>query len=262
MPRVQGTRGTSASTPCAATLTLTPVDGNSLILISYVWKVGGSVASAISSIVQTGATWTKQAGPKLDPGTYSEVEIWAAFGVSGAGKTITVNYAAAVSGAIVDVYEYSGIAPSPLDKTANANGTASPTNTGTTATTSQGDELLVGATGAVQTSTITQSAPTNGFTLLDGAVYASGYYGCLAYLEKIVAATGTYISGTTIDTNPAANWAGLIATFRLLVSVNVNDAGSSSDIFGKAFDVSDSGAGADTPAAPLLNRRTCLGRSW
>jgi hypothetical protein len=73
--------------------------------------------------------------------------------------------------------------------------------TGTTATTTQADELCVGG---IIDNFNTMDTPTNSFTLLDG-------YN-VSYLYRIVSSTGTYSSGVTIPS--WKSYVACIATFK------------------------------------------------
>lgn len=111
--------------------------------------------------------------------------------------------------------EYSGVVTSsPLDQTgSSADQTVTTPVTGTTSTTSQADELVVGGigydTGPTPPTPSAYSGPTNGFSLV--AQDETGSAGC-CYLDKIVSATGTYSSGATIPSFYTTN--GAIATFK------------------------------------------------
>ena len=198
--RVQGNARGVAKSGSSITINLadSPTEGNLLIL-----AFGGYSASptlTISSISQTGVSWSIQ---RACTWSYRRVEIWAGVVGSGASKTITVTLSKSISNgiAIADVCEYSGLATSDF-KDQNAYGYGSQTttaSTSTTATTTQADELWVGAIFAEGASSVAQSNPTNGFTLLDGANEGYTYGGAsLAYLEKIVSSTGQASSGTTL----------------------------------------------------------------
>ena len=219
--RVQGNaRGTwSSGTSFTVTLASTPTNGNSLVLttalrgITQIWT--------ISSVSQPGATWSKQesqsSGGGGSPG--HDTEIWLASNVQGASATITVNLTGlgSLRVGVANVAEYSGLSnDNPLDKTATNSGTGETTDTGTTATTSQASELWVGSIYAVNA----QSSPTNGFTLLDGALQDNSASN--AYLEKIVAATGTANSGTSQGFNSL--WLGAMTTFKASLNVVATDA--------------------------------------
>ncbi len=223
---VQGPkRGTSTSSTISVTLSNTPTSGDVLIAV-----IGTDLTSTnfnqpstitISSISQTGVTWTKQVVQTDSGGSYfawyaADVEIWLGTVSSGASTSVTITLSGSANGgAVADIGEYSGIATSPLDKTAvNPSSTASTsTTTGTTTTTSQASELWIGGVtveaGATQSSSNSQP-PTNGFTLSDGSAYNSAM--SVAYLQNIVSATGTASSGTT--TTSSNRYVGCIATFK------------------------------------------------
>jgi hypothetical protein len=204
--RVQGNaRGANSGTTTSITVTMasTPTSGNVLVAVI------GYGDAAISSITETGVTWTHQV---TGSATYQHVEIWLGTVGAGASTTITITFSAAVR-ATADVCEYSGVATSSfLDKTASATGTSTSTSTGTTGTTTQADELWVGGIEVYNTQGYTQGSPTNGFTLLDGANTNNIV---VAFLEKIVSATGSANSGTTVGLSSV--WAGCIATFKAVV---------------------------------------------
>jgi hypothetical protein len=200
--RIQGpARGTSTTTTISVTLSGTPVNGNVLVAC-----IGGNpdTTTAVQSITQTGVTWS----PVVGVSQYMTAEIWVGIVGSGASTSVSITLTASVAGAVADICEYSGLVTvSPVDKSNSAYDNGSPTSglTGTTATTTQADELWVGivCTGQVQ------STPLNGFTLLDGAV---SNYTSVSFLEKIVSATGTANSGTSWTGGYSC--AGCIATFK------------------------------------------------
>ena len=195
-----------------------PADGDALILTYGSNKGSSAVIIAITGVSETGASWTQQKA--LQAGSQFDDEIWMAPNVSGAGATITIsitNFANKAS-IVVNVCEYSGLTVSPLDQTAsNSNLGSSMTDTGTTPTTTQASELWVGGVAAGAG----QSTPTNGFTLLDGAVYNGGTSNLAdAYLEKIVSSTGAANSGTTLTTSTV--WIGLMTTFKGVPTYTLN----------------------------------------
>jgi len=201
--RVQGNaRGTSTTSPIPVTMASTPTSGNVEVAVIALHSYT-SILRTVTSITQTGVTWTyqiRQANGVLG------VEIW--FGVvgSGASTSISISLSGTIYNGIADVCEYSGVATSSfLDKTATNTGSSKSPDTGTTATTTQADELWIGGT---LLNTYAQTTPKNGFTLFDGVVYV---YDSVAYLEKIVSATGTANSGTT--GSGGSPWSGCIATF-------------------------------------------------
>lgn len=207
--RVQGNAKATIITGTLLNVTMasSPIAGNALVL-TYMGCASGSNTPSISSISQTGVTWTYQIGKTHASYVSWRGEIW--FGVVTSGANVMVNITldkSAVNHATADVCEYSGLLTSGfLDLTATNSSLATTTpDTGTTSTTTQAEELWVGLTGSTWT---TQSSPTNGFTLLDGVTDGSVSN---AYLEKIVSSTGTANSGTTQTSNA---WLGCIATFK------------------------------------------------
>ena len=209
---VQGNAyGAKSGSTIPVTLSSTPTSGNVLIATICNNKEGPSPVT-VSSISQTGVTWTLQKAHYYywsSPYVTFDCEIWLGVVGSGASKDITINLSGTPAyGAFADVCEWSGVATSDfLDQTAsNQNENSAQTDTGTTSTTTQANELWIGAVAACNT----QSSPTNGFTLLDGE-YVSGFI-CMGYLYKIVSSTGAANTGTTVGY--ADHWVGCIATFK------------------------------------------------
>ena len=202
------------------TMASTPIVGDVLILAAG--RDANLGAATISSISQAGVTWSNVIydinGPTTDSG------IWMGVVSAGAGAIITINVTGGTGGFTSTIVsrQWSGI--SGVDNTAINGGTISAnSDTGITPTTSQTVELWVGAIYASNDALgpshlATQSSPTNGFTLLDGVSsgIAAGGGGneqnSLGYLYRVVFATGTADSGTTLATSGV--WSGAIATFR------------------------------------------------
>ena len=212
-------RGTSTSSSISVTMALTPIQGN--LLIAVIGTFASSYAT-VSSITQTGVTWTGLGNPQaqfegatLNP-YYEDCEIWVGVVGSSAQTSITINLAVnADFGGIADVCEWSGLATSSfLDQVASngnvSTGTTTP-DTGQTPITNKASELAIGAIMVTGSLTPTQGSPTNGFTMLDGAY--DGLYSSLAYLYNILSSTGQQQTSTTIPISPT--WfAGCIATFK------------------------------------------------
>jgi len=225
--RVQGNgttvgRGT-ATTGNSVSVTSLATPGNNNLLIAVIGVVAVP-AITVSSITQSGVNWStlgagKQVSKTADS-NYVDCEIWVGIvEASGTpGTAITVNFSGTINyGAVVDVCEYSGLKTSGfLDKTNTANGSSTSTATGATGTLSQASELIIGALCNYKGS---QSTPTNGFALLDGAQVNSDL--SVAYLELIVSATTTQSSGTTAAST--IDYAGCIASFEAPASItNIN----------------------------------------
>ena len=206
--RVQGpARGTSTTSSISVTMAYAPAAGDTLIAaISsiYAWQV--------SSITQTGVTWTMQNSGPVGWGGSPAIAIWAGTVGTGASNTATITFSGGSGSqtAIADISEYSGLASNPLDQHAASDSNSNAAFTGTTPTTTYPYELWIGAINYAY-STSPQSNPTGGFTLLDGAVFNN--WGSLAYLEKIVSTTGAASCSTSAGASSYPWYFGAMATF-------------------------------------------------
>ncbi len=237
-----GNTGSSASTSIVANLPSTPVNGNTLIAVITTRGTSTNRVSSISSGV--GVVWTRAVQSTGTNGTTTE--IWYAPNVSSAAKTITVTQASLFSAMVV--MEYSNIELSPLDQTANATGNNTIGSTGTTAPTTQANELLIGGIGLVS-SVYTLGTPTNSFTVITNTASTSGTSGNNAKmyaLEKIVTATGTFNSAGSIT---SSQWSGAIATFKAKVPT-ITSLSSTSGCIGTTITINGTNLlGAGTTAA-------------
>ena len=220
--QVQGpTRGTNSAGTITVTLASTPTSGNLLFALI---GMDSYPTRTVTSISQTNVTWNGTAdvaktGPSAT--TYSRAEIWSGVASASAGKTVTITLSGTpINGGVANVLEYSGLLTSEfLDKTASVDGDSGHNPvTGTTATTTQADELCLGCIAADFSSGPYHdcSSPTNSFTLLDGVGIATW----LAYaaLARIVSSTGTY-SSSVDSTNTLDDYAGVIATYKAAAGV-------------------------------------------
>lgn len=214
--QVQTKSGTrfGGGTTLAITLTSSPTNGNTLIaVISY----NNSTASRVSSISQTGATWARvvqsqDGSGNADCGT----EIWAAFNVSGASTSITVNFAAASLVATGMFAEYSGFtSAAAADKTAStddgtAGGPATTIDSGQTATSSVANEVWIAGFAVDDRSNITSYTPSNSFSnVMAGNRGGFGAY----YDERIVSSQGQAQDKPALGGTTGSGWAGAVATF-------------------------------------------------
>lgn len=218
-----GNTGRNAEASFTVTLGSAPTNGNTLIAV-----ISGRTTTAnnISTISQTGATWTRAVS--VANTVTSNTEIWYTTALSGAGTTITINQGDLTRAAAV-VMEYNGVLYStPLDQTASY---ANPSNstsasTGTTSTTTLGTELWIGAVG-LRSSGFTLSSITNGFSTVTNAFSTNATAGNNARiyaLEKIVTSTGAATTGGTVSTSSL--WTGAIATFKSSLLSNFTPAAS------------------------------------
>lgn len=128
---------------------------------------------------------------------------------NGSEKIITCSYASA--GALsLSIFEYTGTARSfALDKTGSATsgvGTGLTATGGTTATTTEANELLIAAANWDTANVEVFASATNSF---NQRLSTSP----MMVVDRIVAATGAYVTDITI-TGTAAGWTSAIATFK------------------------------------------------
>ena len=209
----------STATSFTATLAAAPSNGNTLIAVI---ATRSTSQGRITSITQTGATWSRATQSAAGSSTGSTTEIWYAPNVSGAATQVTINQTSGARSAAV-VIEYSGVlTASALDVVASSYsaGTAGTSaSTGTTATaTAQAYELWIGGIGLVSSgyslsnipssfTTVTSAQSTNNTATNNAKVYA---------LQSFASATGTANSSATISSS--SQWSGAIATFKASIS--------------------------------------------
>lgn len=208
----------------------------------------------VSSITATGMTFNKitLASGLIGGGAASYISIWYAFNVTGATTpTVTINKSA-TSGIEAVLFHYSGFTTTdPLDKVNRAVGTTTAITTGTTATLSQANEVVV----------ICGASDAGGDTYTPGSGYANltqkaATAGDIAMADKTVAST-TAVSGSFTLVGGASDNAGAIMTFLISGGTTYNDAitetsTSSDSEVGIANDnaaFSESGASSDTAIA-------------
>ncbi|MEI6655190.1 MAG: YDG domain-containing protein, partial [Verrucomicrobiota bacterium] len=213
LARVQsatGNTGSSTQTSFSVTLGNTPVAGNTLIAVI---STRGTSANRVTGIAQTGTvTWSRASQATNTNGTTTE--IWYAPNVSGAGKVVTISQASLRSAAVV--IEYAGILDaSPLDQTASATGSSTAPVTGTTAATTQANELWIAGIGFIS-STPSLGTFLNSFSSVASAQSTSNRPSSnnaeVYALERLVNPSGAAASGGTLSVS--AQWSGTLATFR------------------------------------------------
>ena len=214
--KVQGNARETATSGSTITITQTstPTNGNMNILTVGIFD--SPSPPTVSSISQTGVTWTLAV--KKTQGN-EDSEIWVGVIGSGASTSITINLSASLGSTygvgIADVCEWSGVT-STVDKTKpNYNNGGTAVDSGTTDPTTYADELWIASLyAATSGGALTETNQTNGFTLLDGAnsISKNGIYHVEGYTYKIVSSTGQANSGVSVNHN--SQWAGCIATFK------------------------------------------------
>jgi hypothetical protein len=223
--RVRSATGFSTgttSTSFVVTMGAAPARSNTLVAVI---STRGSTASRVTSISQTGATWTRAAQSTNSNG--STTEIWVAAVGDSAGTGVTIRTAAGRCAAVV--IEYSGVltAGSPVDQinSTDSSGNSNSPLTGTTAATTQAAEVWIGGIG-YRASEPTLSATLNSFTAVQSAQSGSttSANNAKVYaLERMVSATGAAGSGGTLTAT--VQWSGAIATFKAASTSSLTLAG-------------------------------------
>src|SRR5262245_53433006 len=200
--------GTSWTVTASANTTA----GNLLVLVTN----GVQAASNPVTITDSqGNTWTKT----IDFTSGSSPNMAVAWCIVAVGKshtsgvdTFTGTWTSSLSGKLIHVLEFAGIAAAPLDKSTSASGASASPSSGATAATTQADELLFGAFGCWSA-----SSPARTFTAGSGYTIASDYHSTwtveMMTEYQVVAATGAYTAGCTMSA-AVDNWVAAILTFK------------------------------------------------
>lgn len=199
----------SGNMTLSGTVAFTPTSGQKLIMTHI------SDGPTISNITQTGVTWSRITSYGYWVGTPAVVtEIWIGTIESGASTNFMVTYSSmngyyTQCASLCDIMQYVGLDASPVEYyTNNPFFSGSPTDTGSISTANPND-LIIGMIG--MSSSVTQTTPKNGFTLLSGA-YANGI--SLATLELMSTVTGFHSSGTSTN---GGTYVGMIVALKASV---------------------------------------------
>lgn len=206
---VQGpVRGTCNSSDTVTVTMVAPTNGNVLVA-----TIGSHDASptTITSITQTNVAWTLQVY-KAEGGTGATAgEIWTGIVSGSPGTTATIVFASSVNEGVADITEWSGLdAASLIDQTATSYALSATLESGTTVNTAQANELAIAV--LISGAYAIQTTPSNGFTLLDGALGPSSFFSlsqCYKQLSTIEAVSVSTQSGY-------AGTVGAIITLKIL----------------------------------------------
>lgn len=242
----KGTTGSGNSTSRVAAFTAATTAGNHLVAIIV---QGGSSALTLpsgwtSAVSQVGANQTVTlAYQENTPG----------------GQTSFTFTQATGNGFTVILTEWSGIATaSSLDQTASINDTTADTTllTGTTATTTQADELWIGGIGCGNG---TPSAPTNGFTLDVNLITGGAPTNKADATDLYLIASSTGTAGSGVTNSASVKSCGVIATFKAAGSgttpigpVTDSASGSESIALNIAAPAADSSSGTEALPVAIL----------
>src|SRR5574337_80952 len=201
-----GKKETGSGTSVTATITCTA--GNMMAVLA---SNDGARTFTVSD--NNSNTWSQAVHSSTGNPSKEVADIWYAANINGGSTTVTIT-ASGTTVIVAVVLEYSGmLTASPLDKTATHINTTITTShaSGTTATTSQANELLLGLmsenTGSTSESITDPGSTTNRLLETNGSSFNG-----VAGVERIVAATGAY--SFTWTTGDSVADASCIATFK------------------------------------------------
>ncbi len=133
-----------------------------------------------------------------------------------ATDTITVSFSSGTYGVAATVHEFSGLASSStVDQTASANGSSSTPASGTTAVTTQADELLIGAIG-VSGPPSDSFTPGSGYISLTSIGFSDVWSATIRPEYKIVSTTGAYQADGVLGVSHG--WGAAVATYKAAAS--------------------------------------------
>ncbi len=185
--------------------------GNSVI-VTFLWG-GWSSAETTSCTDSQGNSYSVDVNEYYSgAGLYTIV--CSAHNVSalGTSDTITLTFSSGTYGVSATVHEFSGLAAvATLDQVASNNGSSATPSSGNTATTTQAEELLVGAIGVSGPPT-DSFTPGSGYTALSSVGFTGVWNGTIRPEYRIVSATGSYQADGTLGTS--RGWAAGIATYK------------------------------------------------
>lgn len=194
--------------PINIVLTDTPLFGSTLIAVV---GTGDLTGTGVTSITQAAVTW--QLAVKAS--TNRTLEIWYAQNVNTADKNVVINFGATPFDAAVVVVEYQNLrASTPLiDQISTSIGVTNKPTTGTTALTTQGNELWVGGVMNRGGDTLVGGTEINDFLLQaqDGTGFGPSDVN-VGFLDREVTAVAQAFTEIT-SSGGIADWAGAMATF-------------------------------------------------
>lgn len=137
-----------------------------------------------------------------------DLEVWVAYNIpGGAAQTVTATDSGGGVDSLIIVEEWSGAATSSAaDKSIGATGSGTALSSGASATTTQANELVIGA-GVVSGNVVMTAG--SGYTNLNKV---NTTFTTLAFESKVVAATGAQTAAMTSGTT--GSWACQVATFK------------------------------------------------
>ena len=200
---VQVNSATPQSPQSAVTVTYTSAQlAGDLNVVAVGWN---DTTAQVQSVADTlGNTYVRAIGPTVRTGLGTQSIYYASnIAAAGAGvNKVTVTFNVAAQYADIRIAEYRGIDPvNPLDTAVGAQGSGSPSSSGT-ATTTNGNDLIVGANlVATRTTGAGASFTSRVITVPDGDIFE----------DRIVSAAGSYVADAPLN---GGGWVMQMAAFR------------------------------------------------
>ena len=213
---IGSTQSKTAGTSLAITTNAAVAAGDD-ILVTFATDPAG----AVSSITDTAGNTYSQVVDVTNTGNVRTL-VYAAYNVTTlpSGSTITINHTSVTArSAVASVFR--GLASATVvDQTKTATGSTAAVSSGATSTTTQTDELLIGAVGIEGPNYDAPSVWQNSFTYgprlgtTFGTCTGGGDTDITAQMGwRIVGSTGAY-TAQTVNLNTTRDWAAAIATFK------------------------------------------------
>lgn len=174
--------------------------GNVIILYAHTHN-----ARDVQSISDTlGNTYVEKVAKTCHPTRNRCGSLWIAENIAAGANTVTLTWSANETAGVLIVTEYSGLATSnSFDVTASADGNSTAPDSGNSPTTSQNDELIVGALTLDGLKTVTAGST---YTLRSPGFERAGLE------DKVVSSSGQYNADFSLSA--ADEWVAIVATFK------------------------------------------------
>ena len=205
-----GTGGTS--TTVTATAIGSTTEGNLLVAAAVSSDYTANAATLADS---KGNTWTKPVESHRTPNGPQLSVFWAVIAPgqahSGGVDTFTATWATSMSGRTICVAEFDNLTLTPFDQSASATGASGSPTSAATSTTSQADEMLIGAFGAsygIGAAHPFTAGP--GYTIASARTTVRIAEAMIEYQN--VSSTGAYSASASLDL-AADGWVAAILTF-------------------------------------------------
>jgi phosphatidylinositol-3-phosphatase len=203
-----GAFNAAAATSLSASPTSATTAGD--VLIATIRLRNTTTKPTVTGVTDTnGEVWSRAAG--VTSGSQADAEIWYIAGAASmpttGSVTVTVSVASAIAFTVLDL---SGASAMPLDQTASSFGMGTAASTGSTAATSQSNEIAVADVGWNGTATPTGQTPGYTPTSVEQATVSGSGAGEQAAWESLPA-VGPQSYAATLSTS--VTWTGVIATF-------------------------------------------------